>query len=70
MKDNIRNTELGFFNSYFLPLAARMKERGAGKSVGAKNLKIIYHQVSTCFVRLNSRYGTCLKDFARTLLIF
>ena len=29
LRDNIRETELGFFTSYFLPLAAKLRSRAA-----------------------------------------
>lgn len=28
IRDNVCNTELGFFASYFLPLAAKFRQRG------------------------------------------
>lgn len=33
LRDNVQGARLGFFNSYFLPLAAALKSRGEASSV-------------------------------------
>ncbi|NP_001075884.1 RRP12-like protein [Xenopus tropicalis] len=39
IRDNVKNTELGFFTKYFLPLAAKLKNRAADLSQDGRNLE-------------------------------
>ncbi|KAM6916699.1 RRP12-like protein [Xenentodon cancila] len=75
IRDNVKNTQLGFFTSYFLPLAATLKERAeelgqAGKKLEAKVYQTLQLQLWTMlpgFCTCPVDLVTSFKGIARTL---
>lgn len=75
LRDNVQGARLGFFTSYFLPLAATLKNRAleftqAGKSVEAKIYDTLQWQVWTLLPGFCTRPTDVLgafKGLARTL---
>ncbi|NXL56052.1 RRP12 protein, partial [Chordeiles acutipennis] len=75
LRDNVQGARLGFFTSYFLPLAATLKSRAleftqAGKSVEAKIYDTLQWQVWTLLPGFCTRPTDVLgafKGLARTL---
>ena len=65
IRDNVYNTELGFFTSYFLPLAAKFRQRG---KIIVLNCYIAVREYlsCTCFICKIEYYqiqeGTILKS--------
>jgi len=75
LRENIRNTELGFFSEYFLPLAAKCLNRSVmsgenGDKVGQKTYEVVTYQIwallpgfCNCPTDINSSF----KSIARIL---
>lgn len=47
LKAHIRNTELGFFTAYFLPLARVLKDRAAACTNAGKHVEARHSQAET-----------------------
>ncbi|MEE6486153.1 hypothetical protein FKM82_014528 [Ascaphus truei] len=75
IRDHVKNTELGFFTRYFLPLAANIKKRAGELAQGGRNLEAkIYEtlqwQIWTMlpgFCTKPTDVAVAFKEIARTL---
>jgi len=75
LRDNIKNTELGFFSEYFLPLAAKCLDRSIksgqmGDKVGQKTYEVLTYQIWSLlpgFCNCPTDLVTSFKSVARIL---
>ncbi|XP_008320189.1 RRP12-like protein [Cynoglossus semilaevis] len=63
IRDHVKNTHLGFFTSYFLPLASTLKQRGEELEQGGQKLEAkVYHTLQLQIWTMLPGFCTCPVD--------